>query len=107
MTVRWLAQHFLAKIKYHCDFFLLLKLIISLKGSRFESLEDIKRNVTTVLKVLSENDSSSISRHVRKVEMRLHTLKVNILTKYFTLQNQSSYLIISSYLQEDKTKLHK
>jgi len=34
----------------------------SLKGSHFESVEDIQSNVITVLKGLSENDSQQISQ---------------------------------------------
>jgi len=38
------------------NFFIFLKLTISLKVSHFESPEDIQINMTTILKGLSEND---------------------------------------------------
>jgi hypothetical protein len=48
-----------------CDLLIFLKLKISMKGSHFESPEDIPSNVSEVPKRLSESDFNKVYRHYR------------------------------------------
>jgi len=52
-----------------CDFFMFLKLKISLKGSCSESIENIQATVTRVLRGLWKTIFSNVSRYGRDVNL--------------------------------------
>ena len=55
-----------------CDYFLFLKLKGTIKGTRFEGVEDIKSNVTSFLKRITKEDFGRMFPGVEKADGEVH-----------------------------------